>query len=105
MPNCLGHFLDRVHGELFKMKCTAAPIFGSNIGDGEAAIPGLHLDAVIGNAETNGEPESLGQPIGRCARVGVNEHRNNDAWRNGSVESHWETLSLTAGERAGGIGV
>ncbi len=28
-------------------------------GDGEAAIAGLHLDAVIGDAETNGEGKSL----------------------------------------------
>jgi len=54
-------YLDRRRGvELFKMKCTAAPFLGSNIGDGEAAIPGFHLDAVIGNAEANGEPKSLG---------------------------------------------
>ena len=64
-------------------------------GDGEAAIPGFHLDAVIGNPETNGEPESLGQPIGRCARVGINEDRNDHAWRNGSVESHFESLTVT----------
>jgi hypothetical protein len=73
-------------------------------GDGEAAIPGFHLDAVIGNAETNGKPKGLGQPIGRCARVGINEHRNDDARRNGSVESHLETLSLTPSGRAAGIG-
>jgi hypothetical protein len=160
-------YLDRRRGvELFKMKCTAAPFLGSNIGDGlgkvpavavkvlsvvlalairlvlgfredggtilsralavrlgifdanlhnvrvvgyhvafgdgEAAIPGFHLDAVIGNAETNGKPKSLGQPIGRCARVGINEHRNDDARRNGSVESHLETLSLKPSRRAAG---
>jgi hypothetical protein len=28
-------------------------------GDGEAAITGFHLDAVIGDAETDGEAKSL----------------------------------------------
>jgi len=54
-------------------------------GDGEAAIAGFHLDAVIGDAETDGEAKSLRQPIGRCAGVGVNEHRNYDTGRHGSV--------------------
>src|SRR5215475_6926609 len=28
-------------------------------GDGKAAVPGFHLDAVIGDAETNGKAKSL----------------------------------------------
>ena len=158
------HFHGKLKTESFKMKCTAAPFLGSNIGDslgevpavvvkvlsvvlalaiglvlgfrqdygtvlsrafavrlgifdanlqnvrvvgyhvafgdGEAAIPSFHLDAVIGNAKTDGKAKSLCQPIGRCAGVGVDEYRNHDAWRNGSVGSHWETLSLTASGRA-----
>jgi hypothetical protein len=54
-------------------------------GDGEAAIPGFHLHAVIGDAETDGEAKSLGKPISRRAGVGVNEHRNYDTGRHGPV--------------------
>ena len=54
-------------------------------GDGEAAIAGFHLDAVIGDAKTDGEAKSLTQPIGRCAGIGINEHRNYDTGRHGSV--------------------
>jgi hypothetical protein len=64
-------------------------------GYGQAAIPGFHLDAVIGNAETNGKAESLAQPLRRYAGIGVNEHRNDGTWRNRSVGSHGDTLSLT----------
>jgi hypothetical protein len=64
-------------------------------GDREAAVAGFHLDAVIGDAKTDSEPKSLGQPIGGCARVGVYEYRNDDAGRHRTVESHLETLSLT----------
>jgi len=39
-------------------------------GDGETAIAGFHLDAVIGDAETDGKAKSLRQPIGRCAGSG-----------------------------------
>lgn len=35
-----------------------------SFGDGEAAFARLHLDAVIGNAETDGEAKGLGQPVG-----------------------------------------
>lgn len=71
-------------------------IVGSYIsfGDGEAALAGFHLDAVIGDAETDGEAKSLAQPIGGSAGIGVNEHRYHGARRHRSVDSHFETLSL-----------
>ena len=62
--------------------------------DGEAALARFHLDAVIGNTETNGEPKSFRQPIGCHAWIRVNEHRNNGTRRHRPVESHAETLSL-----------
>jgi hypothetical protein len=43
-------------------------------GDGEAAITGFHLDAVIGDAETDAEAKSLGQPIGLLRRGPVLAH-------------------------------
>lgn len=48
-------------------------IVGQHIsfGDGEAALDGLHLYAVIGNAETDGEAKGVAQPIGGSAGVGV----------------------------------
>jgi hypothetical protein len=65
----------------------------SSFGDGEAALAGLHLDAVIGDAETDGEAKGFRKPIGCRRGVGINEHRNHGAGRNRSVESHPETLS------------
>ena len=59
-----------------------------SLGDGEAALAGFHLDAVIGDAETDGEAKSPSQPIGGRAGVGVNKHRYHGARRNRSVESH-----------------
>ena len=57
-------------------------------GDGEAALAGFHLDAVVGDAKTDGEAKSLAQPIGGRAGVGVDEHRYHGARRHRSVESH-----------------
>ena len=65
-----------------------------SFGDGEAALAGLHLDAVIGDAEPDGEAKGLCQPISCRRGVGINEHRNHGAGRHRSVESHLETLSL-----------
>ena len=59
-----------------------------SFGDGEAALAGFHLDAVIGDAEPDGEAKSLAQPIGGRAGVGVDEHRYHGARRHRSVESH-----------------
>jgi hypothetical protein len=63
-------------------------------GDGQAAVAGFHLDAVISDPETDGEAKSLAQPIGGSAGVGINEHRYHGARRHRSVDSHFETLSL-----------
>ncbi len=62
--------------------------------DGEAALAGFHLDAMIGDAETDSEAESLSQPIGGSAGVRINEHRYHGARWHRSVQSHLETLSL-----------
>lgn len=69
---------------------------GSHItlGEGNAAIASLHLDAVIGNAQTDGEAKGFSQPIGGCAGVGINEHRYDNAGRHRPVESHLPTLSF-----------
>lgn len=66
----------------------------TSLGDGEAALAGSHLDAVIGDAEPDGEAKGLCQPISCRRGVGINEHRNHGAGRHRSVESHLETLSL-----------
>ena len=63
---------------------------GIAFGNGEAALAGLHLDAVIGDAESDRKPERLGQPIGGCTGVRIDKHRDNDAWRYGSVKAHLE---------------
>jgi hypothetical protein len=83
---------------IFDTNLNDVRIVGRHIsfGDGEAALAGFHLDAVIGNAETDGEAKSLSQPIGGSAGVRVNEHRNHGARRHRSVESHLETLPLKA---------
>jgi len=59
-----------------------------SLGDGEAALAGLHLDAVIGDAQTDGEAKSLAQPVRGRAGVGVNEHGYHGARRHRSVGSH-----------------
>src|SRR5882724_11029079 len=64
-----------------------------SFGNGEASLASFHLDAVIGDAEADGEAERLSQPGGSSARVGVNKHRYHDTRRHRSVGSHLETLS------------
>jgi hypothetical protein len=88
---------------IFDTNLNDVRIVGRHIsfGDGEAALAGFHLDAVIGDSEADGEPESLSQPIGGSARVGVIEHRYHGARRHRSVESHRETLSLVPVRGAG----
>jgi hypothetical protein len=67
-----------------------------SFGDGQAAVAGFHLNAVIGDAETDSEAKSLAQPIGGGAGIGVNEHGYHGARRHRSVDSHFETLSPRA---------
>ena len=64
-----------------------------SFGDGEAAIPGLHLDAVIGDAKADPEAEGLREPIGSRGGVRVNKNGDDGAGRNRSVGTHGETLS------------
>src|SRR5665213_1141751 len=56
-------------------------------------IPGLHLDAVIRDAQPDGETKCLAQPVCGCSGVGVDKHRNNWTGRGGAVGSHGVTLS------------
>ena len=62
--------------------------------DGDAAIAGFHLDAVIGDAQTDGKPKSLREPIGGRGWIRIKQNWNYDAGRHRSVESHPATLSL-----------
>jgi hypothetical protein len=72
-------------------------IVGYNVAfrNGDAAIAGFHLDAVIRDAEADSEAKSLREPVGGGGWVGVYEDRDHDAGRHRSVQSHLETLSLT----------
>jgi hypothetical protein len=70
--------------------------YRSAFGYGKAAIPGFHLNAVIGDAKADGKAKSLREPIGRCGGVGIDEHSNDNAGRHRAVESHLHTLSLDA---------
>ena len=81
---------------IFDANLNDVRIIGYNLafGDGEAAVAGLHLDAVIGDAKTDSEAKSFRQPIGGGVGVGINENRNHNAGWDRSVESHLETLSL-----------
>jgi hypothetical protein len=83
---------------IFNANLDDVTIVGHHIafGNGEATVPGFHLDAVIGDAKTDSETKGLRQPIGGFAGIGVNENGNHSAGRDGSVESHLETLSLTS---------
>jgi len=64
-------------------------------GDGEATVSRPHLYAVIGDAEADGEAKRPCEPVGRCAGIGVNEHRNYDTGWHGSVGSHSGTLRFS----------
>jgi len=85
---------------IFDTNLNDVRIVGRHIsfGDGEAALASFHLDAVIGDAEADGETKSLSQPSGGNAGVGVNEHRYHGARRHRSVESHLKTLPLNPRE-------
>src|SRR6516165_9337286 len=52
------------------------------LSDREAALARSHLDAVVGDPETHGEPERLYQPIRGGAGVWIEEHRNHRTGRN-----------------------
>ncbi len=64
-----------------------------SFGDGEAALASLHLDAVIGDAEANGEAKSFSEPIGGDSGIRVNKHWYHGARRHRLVGSHYKTLS------------
>jgi hypothetical protein len=50
---------------------------------------------VIRDAQADGEAERFRQPIGRGSRIGIGEHRNYNAGRDRTIESHLRTLSLS----------
>ena len=85
---------------IFDANLNDVRIVGRHIsfGDGDAALASFHLDAMIRNAETDGEAKSLSQPIGGGAGVGINQHRYHGARRHRSVQAHLETLSLNGPE-------
>jgi hypothetical protein len=91
LPGAFAMIIDMFDTNLNTLRIVGQFISLSN---GEAALARFHLDAVIGDAESNGEAKSFSQPIGCRAGVRVNEHRNHGARRHRSVESHRETLSL-----------
>jgi hypothetical protein len=62
--------------------------------DREAAVACFHLNAVVGNAQSNRESKCPGQPVSSDAGIRVDEHRNDTARRHRPVKSHPETLSL-----------
>src|SRR5579863_8141287 len=68
---------------------------GVAFGDGEAALAGAHLNAMVGDAQTHCEAERLRQPISGDARVGIVKNWNNGAWRNGAIGAHGATLPFT----------
>src|SRR5882757_6479739 len=65
-------------------------LVGSDVAlaDRKAALSGAHLNSVIGDAQSNGETESLAEPIRCHARIGVLENGDKRARRNGSVGAH-----------------
>ena len=60
--------------------------------DGEAAIAGFHLNAVVGDAQADGEAKCLRQPISCGGWIRVDEDWNHGAWRYRAVELHAKTL-------------
>jgi len=63
--------------------------------NGYAAVPSFHLNAMICDAEADGEAERLREPVSGFGGIGVYEHRDHDARRHRSVRSHPKTLSFT----------
>ena len=65
-------------------------------GDGEAALAGAHLDAVIRNAQPHRESERLRQPLGRRTGIWINEDRDDRAGRNRAVNAALTTSQNAA---------
>jgi hypothetical protein len=88
---------------IFDANLNCVRVIGDHVafGNREAPIASFHLDAVIGDAETDGEAKSLRQPVSRCAGVGVNEYRNNGTGWDGPVGSHVDTLPLDSSKDRG----
>ena len=63
-----------------------------SFGDNEAAVPGSHLDAMVADAEADGESESCAEPVGRCAGVGIKDNGNDSARGHGAVKKHGVNL-------------
>jgi hypothetical protein len=58
------------------------------LGNGEAALAGAHLDAVIGDAQAHGKAEGPHQPVCRDRGIGVNQNRDYGAGWNGAIREH-----------------
>lgn len=65
----------------------------------ETAVPSFHLDPVISDTQANLEAESLSQPLGSRARIGISEHGDYSARWCRTVRSHSDTLALRSSAR------
>ncbi len=58
------------------------------LGDGEAAFAGTHLNTVVGDAQADGKPERLHEPVCGGGGIRVDENGNDGAGRDGAVGEH-----------------
>lgn len=72
-----------VANNIFNASLNDMGIVGQDIsfGDGEAALASLHLNTVIGDAQTDREAKSLSEPFGSDAGIWVNKYRYHRARR------------------------
>lgn len=61
------------------------PSFGCWFRDDQATAGKLHLDAMVADAQPDGEPERLAKPVRRSDDIGIIELGNDDARCNGTV--------------------
>lgn len=64
------------------------------LGDGEAALAGAHLDAMIRDPQTHRKAKSVPQPRGCHTGIGVVKNGNHRTRRNGTVGAHGTLLNL-----------
>ena len=83
-----------VTNSIFNANLNDMGIVGRNIsfGYGEAAVAGLHLYTVIGDAQADREAESLSEPIRCDSGIWVNQHGYHGTRGHGAVGSHFRTL-------------
>ena len=56
--------------------------------DGEAAFAGVHLNAVVCDAQPDGEAEGFGEPLSCDRGVGIAQDRDDGTGRNRAVGAH-----------------